>query len=361
MASKRPSVTSSPNRGLPHPRTISLGAVAPSWALVLGALACGSSSANAPAANAPAAGEAAPAASGSGNPFAGVHVYRAPYSNAENAQKQTEKQNPAEAALVAKIAAQPQASWYGSWSADITTVVQNYVNASERAGELPLLVAYNVPNRDCGQYSAGGAADSNAYLEWIRAFAAGIGERRAVVVLEPDAIPLLKQCLSEADQGKRLELIHSAVQELEARPGVDVYIDAGHSNWVPAQEMAERLKAAGIDKARGFALNVSNFQPDAELIAYGKAVIAALGFESHFIIDSSRNGNGPAPTDAESWCNPEGRAIGRAPTAETGEPSLDAFQWIKRPGESDGECKGGPAAGQWFQARAVEMARNARW
>jgi endoglucanase len=362
MAKMRLPMSTSLYRVLTKPLTISLCVAAASGLFS----ACGpaaSAGGAAPATAGDAAsepGDASPSAA-SGNPFAGIAVYRAPYSNAENAQKQSEKQNPAEAALIAKIASHPQASWYGSWSADITTVVQNYVNASERAGELPLLVAYNVPNRDCGQYSKGGASDAKGYLEWITAFAAGIGERRAVVVLEPDALPLLKQCLSEADQVKRLELIHSAVDVLEARPGVSVYIDAGHSNWVPAQEMAQRLKLAGIDKARGFALNVSNFQPDAELIAYGNAVVAALGAPSHFIIDSSRNGNGPAPTDAESWCNPEGRAIGRAPTAETGEPLLDAFQWIKRPGESDGECKGGPAAGQWFQARAVEMARNAKW
>jgi endoglucanase len=363
MARIRRPVSTSFSRGLTKPLTISLCVAAVGWLLTAcGPAATAGSTPRATGGN-PSPGDDGPAPGEpvSGNPFVGINVYRAPYSNAENAQKQTEKTNPAEAALIAKIASKPQASWYGSWSADITTVVQNYVNASERAGELPLLVAYNVPNRDCGQYSAGGASDAKGYIEWITAFAAGIGERRAVVVLEPDAVPLLKQCLSEPDQVKRLELIHSAVAILEARPGVSVYIDAGHSNWVPAQEMAERLKGAGIDKARGFALNVSNFQPDAELIAYGKAVIAALGTPSHFIIDSSRNGNGPAPTDAESWCNPEGRAIGRAPSAETGEPSLDAFQWIKRPGESDGECKGGPAAGQWFQARAVEMARNAKW
>lgn len=361
MAKKRRPVSFSTDHGLMKPLTISLCAAAAGWL----AVACGpaASAGGAPGATPgqPPPGGDPPGESGSGNPFAGIRVYRAPYSNAENAQKQSEKTNPAEAALIAKIASQPQASWYGSWSADITTVVQSYVNASERAGELPLLVAYNVPNRDCGQYSAGGASDAKGYLEWITAFAAGIADRRAVVVLEPDALPLLKQCLSEVDQVKRLELIHSAVEVLEARPGVSVYIDAGHSNWVPAADMAERLKRAGVDKARGFALNVSNFQPDAELIAYGNAVIAALGTSSHFIIDSSRNGNGPAPTDAESWCNPEGRALGRAPSAETGEPFLDAFQWIKRPGESDGECKGGPPAGQWFHARAVEMARNAKW
>jgi endoglucanase len=320
------------------------------------AAACAGSSAGAPDAAAP----ASPAAAG--NPFAAAPMYRAPYSNAENAQKQVEKDNPAEAALIGKIAAQPQASWFGNWSGDIRITVGNYVNAAEKAGQLAVLVAYNVPNRDCGQYSAGGAADSAAYGTWIQGFADGIGDRRAVVVLEPDAVPLLKQCLSEADQAKRLELIRNAVEVLEARPNVDVYIDAGHSNWVPAPEMAERLKLAGIDKARGFALNVSNYEPDENLIQYGKTLVGLLGVDAHFVIDSSRNGNGPAPSsENEFWCNPEGRALGRPPSADTGVPELDAFLWIKRPGESDGECKNGPAAGQWFQARAVEMARNAKW
>jgi endoglucanase len=297
----------------------------------------------------------------SGNPFNGIPIYRAPYSNAENAEKQTEKQSPADAALLAKIAMQPQASWYGSWSSDISIEAKNYVNAAKRVNALALMVAYNVPNRDCGQYSAGGARDESAYATWIESFAAGIADRRAVIVLEPDAIPLLTQCLSEADQVKRLALIAHAVEVLEALPGVAVYIDAGHSNWVPAGEMASRLKRAGIDKARGFALNTSNFQPDDELIAYGKAVVQALGTDTHFVIDSGRNGNGAAPASNEGWCNPEGRALGRPPSADTGIAELDAFLWVKRPGESDGECKGGPPAGQWFQARAVEMARNARW
>lgn len=335
------------------------GAAPPCLALLasLLVLACGRPQSSTPASANTSEGSAA----ASGNPFAGVAIYRAPYSNAENAQKQLERQNPSEAALIAKVAAQPQASWYGGWSGDIQTVVSNYVNAAERAGQLALLVAYNVPNRDCGQYSAGGAADDTAYRDWIKGFAAGIGARRAVVVLEPDAVPLLEQCLSEPDQAKRLALIRDAVVTLEALPNVAVYIDAGHSSWVPAPEMAERLKLAGISEARGFALNTSNYRADDELVTYGKELIAALGQDTHFIIDSSRNGNGPAPPGEEDWCNPEGRALGRPPTAETGEPAVDAYVWIKRPGESDGTCKGGPAAGQWFQARAVEMARNAKW
>ncbi|HWO10713.1 MAG TPA: glycoside hydrolase family 6 protein [Polyangiaceae bacterium] len=332
-----------------------------SSALALASTACRSSHDAASPTGAASQAEPGGAAAVTGNPFAGIALYRAPYSNAENAQRNLEKTNPAEAALVGKIAAQPQASWFGGWSGDITTAVRNYVNAAERAGQLALLVAYNVPNRDCGSYSAGGASDPGAYATWIEGFAEGIGDRRAVVVLEPDALPLLAQCLSEVDQAKRLELIRHAALVLEARPGVAVYLDAGHSNWAPAAVMVERLKQAGIAKARGFSLNVSNFEADANLLAYGHELVNGLGGDVHFVIDSSRNGNGPAPTDPESWCNPEGRALGRAPTADTGDPALDAFVWVKRPGESDGECKGGPPAGQWFAARAVEMARNAKW
>jgi endoglucanase len=301
-----------------------------------------------------------PAASGAAdNPFAGVKVYHPPYSNADQARRRLENAGSPDAPAAAKIADQPQARWFGSWSPDIKTVVTNYVNASDREGQLALMVAYNVPNRDCGQYSKGGAGDPEAYKKWIRDYADGIGDRRAVVVLEPDAIPQLEQCLSAPDQAKRLDLIKDAVSVLGSKPRTAVYIDAGHSRWVPAPVMAERLKLAGISGARGFSLNVSNYIADAELIEYGKQVVAALGLPTHFIIDSSRNGNGPS--DDNAWCNPKGRALGRPPTSETGEPALDAFAWVKNPGESDGECEGGPAAGQWFEERALEMAKNAHW
>src|SRR6185436_9663008 len=168
---------------------------------------------------------------------------------------------------------------------------------------------------------AGGASDGAAYLEWIKGFAAGIGAHRAVVVLEPDALALLTQCLSPEDQAQRLELIHQAVLALKAQPGAAVYIDAGNSNWVPAADMAARLQRAGIADARGFALNTSNYRADEELSSFAKEVLNALKLDKHFVIDSSRNGNGPAPAgDAQDWCNPEGRALGRVPTSDTGDP-----------------------------------------
>jgi endoglucanase len=127
--------------------------------------------------------------------------------------------------------------------------------------------------------------------------------------------------------------------------------------------MAPRLKAAGLDEADGFSLNVSNYRSTRELLAYGKKLSALVG-GAHFVIDTGRNGNGSvdAPIDSEaSWCNPPGRALGTPPTTDTGEPLCDAFLWIKKPGESDGECGGGPKAGVWWQERAIELAQKAKW
>lgn len=295
-----------------------------------------------------------------GNPFEGVGIFLPAYTNADQARRRIANENPAEAALLSKIADTPQARWLGEWSGDVATTVKNTINAARLRKEVPLFIAYNIPNRDCGQHSAGGASEADAYQTWIQGLAAGIGsDWRAIVVLEPDALGHLTQCLDEQAQAARLAMLRQAVETLEALPGVRVYIDAGHSRWVPAEQMAERLRGAGIERARGFALNTSNFIADDELIAYGNDIAGRLGGDVHYIIDSSRNGNGAAPDN--QWCNPPGRALGRRPTAVSDGTPLDAFAWLKSPGESDGSCNGGPPAGQWYHAMALELASNAKW
>jgi endoglucanase len=87
-----------------------------------------------------------------------------------------------------------------------------------------------------------------------------------------------------------------------------VYLDAGNSAWVPVDVMAARLGAAGIALADGFALNVSNFNATGAELGYGNALSSRVGGR-HFVIDTSRNGAGPAST----WCNPDGRALGERP------------------------------------------------
>jgi endoglucanase len=264
---------------------------------------------------------------------------------------------PAEAAALAKIASQPAADWLGEWNPNVELAARVKTAKANEAGDVAVFVAYNIPNRDCGQYSKGGLARADAYQAWIGAIAKGIGQGRAVVLLEPDALGLLDKCLSPKDQEMRLSLLRNAVRVLEANGNTGVYLDAGNPHWMPAAKMAERLKTAGVGEADGFALNVSNYMTTAENIAYGKEISRLVGGK-HFIIDTSRNGNGP--TADFDWCNPRGRALGHRPTAETGEPLVDAFLWIKRPGESDGECKGGPKAGEFWLEIAVEMANNAK-
>ncbi len=122
--------------------------------------------------------------------------------------------------------------------------------------------------------------------------------------------------------------------------------------------MAGRLEQAGIDHARGFSLNTTNYYSTEEEIGYGDA-ISGMTNGKHYVIDTSRNGAGPAPDSALSWCNPDGRALGTPPTTDTASPNADGYVWVKRVGESDGSCNGGPGAGQFVSQFAIDLARNA--
>jgi endoglucanase len=294
----------------------------------------------------------------SANPLRGVKLWVDPQSQAARQYRAFRKSRAADARLIRKIAAMPQATWYGNWSSDIQAAVATQVQQAGRKNQAALLVAYNIPYRDCGQYSAGGSASAAKYRNWIRRLTRGIGRGRAVVVLEPDALAQLAQCLPAAGQQERLSLLTFAVRALKTNPGTTVYIDAGHPRWHPAALMAQRLRAAGIDRADGFALNVSNYVGTEENVKYGTQLSSLLG-GVHFIIDTSRNGAGPAPGNA--WCNPPGRALGPRPTIRTSSPVVDAYLWIKRPGESDGTCNGGPAAGTFWADAALDLARRARY
>jgi endoglucanase len=287
------------------------------------------------------------------NPFAGATLYVDPASDARRQADTWRESDPARASLMERIARQPVAVWKGDWNRDIRRDVDRTVSQMAGAGALPLLVAYNIPQRDCGLYSAGGASDAHAYRAWIDEFARGVGDRSAVVVLEPDALAGM-DCLAADRQEERLALLRYAVEQFQGR-GIHVYIDAGHARWHGPDEIARRLDAAGIRMAAGFSLNVSNFHPTLENVAYG-AEISERASGAHFVIDTSRNGIGVR--SADDWCNPVDQGLGNNPTADTGFALVDAFLWIKRPGESDGECNGGPAAGNWWADYALGLAER---
>ena len=48
-----------------------------------------------------------------------------------------------------------------------------------------------------------------------------------------------------------------------------------------------------------------------------------------------------------NWCNPPGSGLGLRPTANTGVPLLDAYLWVKTPGQSDGQCDAAGGVRAW--------------
>src|SRR4029079_6862705 len=74
---------------------------------------------------------------------------------------------PDDAAQMLKIAAQPQAAWFGDWNRDPAHDVGRHVGEAPAVGAVPVLVAYDIPLRDCNSYSAGGARSPAAYRAWV--------------------------------------------------------------------------------------------------------------------------------------------------------------------------------------------------
>ena len=140
---------------------------------------------------------------------------------------------------------------------------------------VPVLVAYNVPYRDCGQFSAGGATNTAEYVAWIDGVAKGIGSGKAVVILEPDGLGIIPYNVdlqgvhewcqppggSSALADARYVQMNAAVDRLEQQPRASVYLDGTHSNWLGSGEAGYRLVKGGVLRAQGFFVNASNYQP----------------------------------------------------------------------------------------------------
>ncbi|WP_345800576.1 glycoside hydrolase family 6 protein [Microbacterium sp. AZCO] len=373
--------------------------------------------------------------------LAGSSLYVDPFSTTLEAAQSLSGQARDDAQLLGSIAS---ATWFTKGTpAEVQAGARTYVDGAAAAGKMPVLVAYNLPFRDCAQYSAGGAADTAAYEAWIDGLAAGIGDRPATVILEPDGLGIIpwntdingnaEWCRpAELDpataSADRYEQLNYAIDALGALPATSVYLDGTHSGWLGVGDISDRLIKAGVERATGFFLNVSNYVETPKLqkygtwisdcinlsqnswwepawcasqyypanpgdfstwgltdAAYAKAyadtgVVRDPASQAHFVLDTSRNGQGPwagpsapypgapAGADPEVWCNPPDRGLGARPTTETGDPFIDAYLWVKVPGESDGQCFRGtggpldpergiqdPAAGQWFVEQAREL------
>ncbi len=301
----------------------------------------------------------APEPAGSAPPVPSV-FYVDPANPADvEADRRAARGETTDAEALRKIGSRPSAKWLTGGPA--REEVDAFVGQAAIAGQVPVLVVHNVPQRDCGRRDDGGADTGTEYQSWIRDVAAGIAGRPVTVVLEPGALPdAVAGCVR--DSAGRLALLRDAVAVLASTGTARVYLDAGHPGWIKnVDALATALRQAGVAEADGFALNVANFARTEDNVAYGHRISDALGGAPTFVIDTSRNGNGPYPANrvkgAPSWCNPPGRAIGEEPTADTGLPRVDALLWIKFPGESDGDCRPGePPSGDFWPEYAISLA-----
>ncbi len=264
------------------------------------------------------------------------------------------------AGTLTAIAQTPAAFWAAGQRGEMQKVRQITL-AGMRAHAIPVIVAYNVTDRDaCGKFSATTGPGRSGYMTWINQLAAAIGSGHDIVIVEPDALPdLVRGCLSGAQTAQRYQLLRYAMSRLGRLPNVQAYLDAGNPGMFtnPAQ-LAGPLVKAGVRYGRGFSANVANFQWTATMVTWSQRLEVALGGHVGAVIDTSRNGNGPyTGPDAPQWCNPPGRAPGSAPRITPGPLGVDAYLWIKDPGVSDGLCNGGPAAGQYWAAYAEELAQ----
>jgi endoglucanase len=264
-----------------------------------------------------------------------IRFFVSPDSNASRQANQWLTSQPADAALMEELAKVPVAIWLAGDADHVAQEVESRLEACRQQNALPVFVLYNIPARDAGYFAKGGAESMNLYRRWISQVALGLGTNAAVALLEPDALGLMDR-YPETVRPERYALLREAVATLAHSGSVDVYLDAGNSAWITADEMAHRLRQAGIDQARGFALNVASFQWTQNTLAYGRKLSTLVGGK-HFVVDTSRNGRGPlAPEkdpDGLAWCNPPDRAVGPRPSTQTGEPLCDAFLWVKPPGD----------------------------
>lgn len=248
---------------------------------------------------------------------------------------------------------------------------KKHIENAEKTNKIPIVVIYGIPNRDCGSFSSGGHKDASSYKAWIDRLSAIIASRRAIVIIEPDAINYCGNKKGSPEYNQRAELLTYCAKTLKERnPNVKSYIHAGNGPLVTQnpEGVANSIIDGGLQYMRGFALNVSGLGgTQEEQTAAEKFVsyLATRGFKNiHYVIDTGRSGiNRPKHQNAKppyNSCNNFNAALGPRSTTKTSAPHADAYLWINGGGGSDGECNmGAPEAGQPYPAYTQALINNA--
>lgn len=358
----------------------------------------------------------APSTSARGNPFAGAKMYvNADYTRAV---ERSTPPSPADGARYKAVAGTPVAVWIDS-IAKASAIARHLdaATAEEAAGGPPVVVTfvvYDLPNRDCAARSSAGElsvdrdGEARYRTEVIDRVASELRRHpslRIVVIVEPDSLANLATNLAvarcAASEGVYRRSVAYAVRAL-AMPHVSVYLDAAHAGWLGWDGNRAKIariyrdvlaEAGGARSIRGFATNISNYNvlrgddgrrlepsdPCPDELTYVQKLaqsLAEVGItDKGFLIDTSRNGRPGIRSRWGSWCNVKGAGLGARPQAAPA-PLVDAFCWVKPPGESDGtsdpsaarydatcaspdSAPRAPEAGTWFESYFADLVANA--
>ena len=334
------------------------------------ACACGASPTH--ARDATTASSAAPPVRAT-TPFAGARFYVDPAR--VRTLEAAAASDPSHAALFRAAEKIPTAIWVDSIAhVPLVASTLDAVAAARDPSLVPVFVVYDLPNRDCAAKSSAGeltvesGGEARYASEVVDPIAAAFRAHPAIhaaVIVEPDSLANVATNLSipkcAASEHAYRASIAYAVRAF-AQPNVSVYLDAAHSGWLGwdpnrakiAKIFSEVLAAAGgAGNVRGFAIDVSGYgavtgdamkrlapgNPCDNETDYARklaADLAKLGVTGEgFVIDTSRAGVPDARAKGGDWCNVKNAGLGPRPEADPS-PGVDAYLWIKPPGDSDG-------------------------
>ncbi len=283
-----------------------------------------------------------------------------------------------------------------------------------------VFIVYNLPGRDCVAGASNGElicreqtsqTDCNAAFakykkDYIGALVTLLGKYphlNLVAIIEPDSLPNAATNIDNPNCKKAVPYykkgIEYAIQQLSTLPNITMYLDAAHGGWIGFPKdltkysniACEVLSNSGsLDKVRGFSTNVSNYQP-LGVDDYGSVKISTdqpctdliVGQNNNeinyinslynemnksckikkdwkFITDTGRNGlpdvRNSSLNNCAEWCNIKG-GLGLKPSSDTQNDKIDAYFWLKTPGESDG-CTEDQCQNKGFD---YMCGRNAPW
>jgi cellulose 1,4-beta-cellobiosidase len=342
-----------------------------------------------------------------------------------------------------KVQSYPTFTWLDTMSA--LTTLQSHLDAAAAQGNGSPIVAefviYDLPGRDCaalasnGEIPKGGLATyKSQYIDVaVSIFKNKASNVHLVLLIEPDSLPNLATNMGtlacdSTTQSEYPAGVAYAIAQLSTIPNTYMYIDAGHGGWlgwpdnqtkiVPIFQnvlsLAKGLLSTSTAAVRGFATTTANYDPfdgqgacpakekcplvnsmydynpciDENLYTQAlNKVFSPASLPTRWLVDTSRSGQKTIRYYWGSWCNIKGAGLGVKPTT-TPASQVDAFVWVKPPGDSDGvsgpagaprldghcdptntsvslgasgsdSLSGAPQAGQWFESQFIMLVDNA--